>query len=194
MCIAQSKSKKREKETEWGRRAEELRDLETREMIWKEDGQLLISGLPSSSSPLLIITPVCELPVVSEYEKNEKANRQSLRMKESESAELQSTYASLRENRKAHRLSSPLESLSSPISSCASAPVPSDSVSRFHGALLLRQLNPRVEDIDAAGVLESWQQEHLVNYFQRSVDTLSVGDIHRSVLSSTPTHPPQVAF
>ena len=146
---------------------------------------------PSSPSPPPP-HPCLWLSIVSEYEKNEKANRQILRMKESESAELQSTYASLRESRKAHRLSSPPESLSSHIS----APVPSDSVRKFHRALLLRQLHPRVEDADAAGVLESWQQEQLVNYFQRSVDTLSVSDIHRSVLSSTvwyPPHPPQVA-
>jgi hypothetical protein len=50
MCIAQSKAKKREKETEWGRRAAEAEDEQSRdqdssrEMIWKEDGQL-ISGL-----------------------------------------------------------------------------------------------------------------------------------------------------
>jgi hypothetical protein len=184
MRIAESKAKKREKETEWGRRAEELLDLDTREMIWKEDGQLLITGLPSSP-PLSLTRSVSVGCVVSEYERSEKANRQSLRLKESESAELRRIYASLRERRLPHRLAAPPEaSSSSLLSPPPPAPAP-QTVSRdvqLHRALLLQQHRrpTGVEEGQAVGgVLESWQQEHLVSYFHRSVETLSLSDIHR---------------
>jgi hypothetical protein len=55
VCIAQSKERRKEKEREWGRRAEEL---STREMIWREDdGQITISGTPPPPTrPLTFIT------------------------------------------------------------------------------------------------------------------------------------------
>lgn len=44
MCIARSKSKKKEVESEWKLRAREFQKMEEREMILKEDGQI-ISGI-----------------------------------------------------------------------------------------------------------------------------------------------------
>lgn len=43
ICIARSKSKKKEVEGEWKSKAREFRNMEEREMILKEDGQI-ISG------------------------------------------------------------------------------------------------------------------------------------------------------
>jgi hypothetical protein len=142
--------------------------------------------------------------VVAQYERNEKANRQSQRMRERESAELRSTYASLRERRMPHRLTAPLQPSSLPLPTAAAvdvSPVPAqaeDSVVQLHRALLLQQLVPHSQQLAATtagaeagtgGVLESWQQEpRLVNYLHRSVETLSLSDIHRYLLSPLSPH------
>lgn len=44
MCIARSKAKKKEVENEWKSKAREYQKMEDREMILKEDGQIILGN------------------------------------------------------------------------------------------------------------------------------------------------------